>query len=158
MKIFKNIVSFEGAKFSFNFSGKNRKKKCEPLDKNNTNILFIDDEEFPIVKNLHIHAGWNTKRIPDLKNLQDPQVNQAQIIFVDYEGVGNILYPKEKGLGIVKALKETYGNRKRVVLYSGHSTFPVDAQLEAADSRIGKNSDLYEFIRVIESEIKKIEL
>lgn len=154
MTIFKNIFSFEGSSFNF-FTNKN-KKKNEKLDKNNINILFIDDEEFPVVKNLSKQANWNAKRISDLTDPQDKEVIRSQIIFVDYEGVGNILSPKEKGLGIVKALKETYGDSKRVVLYSGHNTFPVDAKLELADNRLAKNSDLYEFIRVIEAEVKKI--
>jgi hypothetical protein len=157
MTLFKNIFSFEGSNFNL-FLSKRNKDKNKKFDKNTAAILFIDDEEFPIVKNLHKQAGWNTKRISDLKNLQDPQIIQSQIIFVDYEGVGGILYPKEKGLGIVKALKETYGDSKRVILYSGHNTFPVDAKLEVADDRLAKNSDLYEFIRVIEAEIKNLNI
>lgn len=155
IQIFKNIFSVEKSNFNFNFfSGKS--KKNQTYSKEQISILFIDDEEFPIVKNLYSQAGWNAKRIKDLKNLQDPLVVAAQIIFVDYEGVGTILYPTEKGLGIVKALKETYGDSKRVVLYSAHSNFGINSKLEIADNRLSKNSDLYEFIRVIEAEIKKL--
>ncbi len=149
----KNLFNLEKVNFIFFNPGK--RKSSNLLDKTTISILFIDDEKFPIVDNLH-HAGWNTKRITDVKNLQDPQIIQAQIIFVDYEGVGNFLFPKEKGIGIVRALKETYFNTKRVILYSGHNIFPVDAEFEVADARLSKNSDLYEFIRIIESEIKKI--
>ncbi len=156
MTIFKNIFSFEGSNFNFNF--KKNKKEKNNFDKNNVNILFIDDEEFPVVKNLSKQLNWNAKRISDLTDLHDKEIVRSQIIFVDYEGVGNILSPKEKGLGIVKALKETYGESKRVILYSGHSTFPVDAKLELADNRLTKNSDLYEFIRIIETEIKHLNI
>jgi hypothetical protein len=152
--IIKNLINFDlrNSKFSFVFGA----SKKQIFNKGNTKILFIDDETFPIVKNLYTQAGWNASSIRDLKNLQDPIVVSAQIIFVDYEGVGKILYPTEKGLGIVKALKETYGDSKRVILYSAHNTFGVNAEFEIADGRIPKNSDLYEFIKVIETEVLKL--
>ena len=93
----------------------------------------------------------------DLKNIQDENVQRSQIIFVDYKGVGNTLSEKrEGGLGIVKAIKQAYGNKKRVILYSEYSRFSLSAEMRIADNQLAKNSNTYEFISMIESELKKI--
>ncbi|MEK7453209.1 MAG: hypothetical protein AAB614_03170 [Patescibacteria group bacterium] len=55
--------------------------------KDNTNILFIDDLEMPIVDNLK-KAGYKVKKIRDVKDVDDADVKNSQIIFVDYKGVG----------------------------------------------------------------------
>lgn len=125
------------------------------VTKENAFILFVDDEEFPIVKSLE-NAGWTVKLVSDLSNLQDENVVRANIIFVDYKGVGKNLSQTDEGLGIIKAIKDTYGKRKRVILYSGHTSFSLGHRLEWADGLMPKNSQTYEFITRIESELKKI--
>lgn len=146
-----NLFKFDFALNGFSFSNIFKKK----VTKENANILFIDDEVFPVVENLQ-KAGWSVKRVKDIKNPQDEDVKRADIIFVDYKGVGKTLAGDEEGIGIIKLLKETYKTTKRVVLYSGYSRFSLGEHLNIADSQISKESNTYEFINMIEAELKKL--
>jgi len=128
------------------------KKKVTKLE---AKILFIDDEEFPVVDNLK-ESNWDVKRIPDVTDLDCEDIKRAHIIFVDYKGVGKSLARGEEGIGIIKALMEKYKNSKRIILYSGHSNFTLGKHLQAAHNQMAKNSDVYEFITMIESELKKL--
>jgi len=145
-----NIFNIENIRLELtNFWGKKR------LDKSNTNILFVDDENFPVVEKLQ-KAGWSVKKVKDIMNIQDDDVQRAHIIFVDYKGVGKHLSENDQGIGIIKAIKISYGSSKRVILYSGHNRFNLGLDLRIADNILSKNSDVYEFITIIEAEIKKI--
>lgn len=125
------------------------------IEKNNANILFVDDEEFPIVKTLE-SSGWNVKLISDISNLQDESVVKSHVIFVDFKGVGKELSPEDEGLGLIKAIKDTYKDKKRVILYSGHTGFSLGHRFDWADGWMSKNSQAYQFITRIESELKEI--
>jgi len=118
-------------------------------------ILFIDDEIFPVIESLK-SAGWNVGRLSDLTNFQDEFVKRAHVIFVDYKGVGTKLASNDEGLGVIKGLKEHYGNKKRVILYSAHTGFSLGKHLDWADGQFAKNSQVYEFISKIEEELEKI--
>ncbi len=71
-------------------------------------------------------------------------------------GVGKSLSPDDGGLGVIKAIKSTYGKSKRVILYSGHSRFALGNKLDWADGQMAKNSQAYEFILRIQDELKKV--
>lgn len=124
-------------------------------NKHNSQVLFIDDQEFPIIENLK-DGGWSVEKIGDLKNIDDDRVVRSHIIFVDYKRVGRSISKKEEGIGIVKALKAKYGKSKRIILYSGHNRFNLGHDIKAADNFLPKNADSYEFIQMIESELDKI--
>ena len=114
-------------------------------------VLFIDDEKFDIIGVLK-DAGWlNTKRIKDITNLDATDLKNANVIFVDVNGVGKQLFPKDQGLGLAEAIKRKYSN-KHVVLYSAvshhfHKAFNV------VDAILEKNADPYEFINILENYI-----
>lgn len=124
-------------------------------NKYNLHILFIDDEEFPIVENLK-EGGWSVEKIDDLRNIEADCIMRSQIIFVDYKRVGRSISKKEEGIGIIKALKGKYKKSKRIILYSGHNRFTLGHDIKAADNYLPKNSDSYEFVQMIESEANKI--
>ena len=147
--LFKSLINIE--EFNFYLPSLWRKK----IDRIDAKILFIDDEDFPIVNNLQ-SAGWSVERIKDAKNLQDDAISKAHIIFVDFKGVGRYLSKNDEGIGLIRAIKEAYGKRKRVILYSGYGRFNLRMNTQAADNQLSKNSDTYEFISMIESELKKI--
>lgn len=119
-----------------------------------TNILFIDDQVFKKVDNLEM-AGWkNITQITTVSNIDIPEIIEADIVFVDYKGVGKN-YSNEQGVGVIKALKDRYKNKKWVILYSAHS-FDLDVFSTGADSYLGKNSNVYEFEQKIIEGAKKI--
>lgn len=131
-----------------------KKKYC----KDNTNILFIDDLEMPVVDNLR-KAGYKVKKIRDVKDVDDADVKNSQIIFVDYKGVGKNISQTYEGLGLIKRLIEVYPTKKRIILYSAHNflnDIALNEIFNQAHNRISKNSDTSEFMKLIDSEIKKI--
>ena len=116
-----------------------------------TNILFVDDETFKIVKILKNTEGWiNTNWVKDVKSLTAPEVRAADIIFVDINGVGGSLF-NEQGLGLAGGIKRKYPE-KRVVIYSEESEHNVFSEnWKAVDDRLPKNADPIEFITKIET-------
>lgn len=60
-------------------------------------LLFIDDKKFAVVDIL-IRAGWlNTQSIKDVESLDQTEIKDAHIIFVDIQGVGKNYTFKMKG-------------------------------------------------------------
>lgn len=116
-----------------------------------TNILFVDDETFKIVKIIKNTEGWiNTKWVSDVKSLTAPEVRAADIIFVDINGVGGSLF-NEQGLGLAGGIKRKYPE-KRVVIYSEESEHNVFSEnWKVVDDRLPKNADPIEFITKIET-------
>lgn len=122
-------------------------------DKSDIQILFIDDEKFDIVTILK-DAGWkNTKTIKDVKNLDCIEVKNADVIFVDINGVGCKLFPNDQGLGLAEAIK-TRNQEKCVIIYSAqeqrlHKAFSI------VDSVLPKNADPYEFTTILDNYLRK---
>ncbi len=146
-----NLFNLE-VHFKPSFSLRFRKKR---LDKVSANILFIDDSDCPVVENL-TKAGWSVKKIDDIVNVQDEEIKRADIVFVDYKGVGIDLSEEEQGISVIKAIKKAYGDSKRVILYSAYGHFKLSMNMRVADNQMSKNSDTFEFISMIESELEKI--
>lgn len=124
------------------------------LTKESIQILFIDDEKFKTVENL-ISAGWiNTKTITDVRNLDSADVKNSNVIFVDINGVGESLFPKDKGLGLAEALKKKYPN-KYIVIYSAQEQGDrFHKALKIVDNFLSKNAEPYEFINILENLIQ----
>lgn len=119
--------------------------------KASTNIVFIDDDtKFKVVKIL-ASSGWtNTSIIRDAKTLDDPTIVNADILFVDIQGVGIELGFSSEGLGLALALKEKYPNKK-IVIYSAETKGErFHDALRKADSFLAKNADPYEFQKLVE--------
>lgn len=139
----------------FNFYKRNRRelpeRSIEEI-KAICKILFIDDKKFGVVDILK-SAGWrNTRSIKDVKSIDDSEVSEANIIFVDVQGVGRSLQFKDEGLGLTIALKEKYPYKK-VIVYSAEDNGKIETfhrALSIADERLSKNADPYEFQSLVE--------
>lgn len=119
--------------------------------KNNTKILFIDDEvKFKVVKILQ-KAGWtHTKLIKDAESLDQVEIKEAKIIFVDIQGVGLELTPNEEGLGLALALKTKYPEKK-IIIYSAEQTGDrFHKALREVDDFLPKDADPYQFQTIVE--------
>ncbi len=125
------------------------------LTKDSLQVLFVDDEKFKIVENLK-KAGWiNTKTIKDVTNLDCIDVKNAHVIFVDINGVGEVLFPTDKGLGLAEALKKKYLD-KYIVIYSAQEQGDrFHKALKVVDFTLPKNAEPYEFINILENRIQK---
>ncbi|PQJ21963.1 hypothetical protein BSU00_08095 [Tenacibaculum sp. SG-28] len=135
------------------------KTQLEPLKERNIDeikrickVLFIDDKAFPVV-DIVKDAGWiNTIRIKDANSLEQMEIREAHILIVDIQGVGKKLKFKDEGLGLILALKQKYPN-KRVIVYSAEDQGKIQAfhaGIDAADKRLSKQADPYEFQVAIE--------
>lgn len=127
--------------------------------KDTVNILFVDDSDMPVVDSLK-KALYKVKKIKDIKNIDDAEVKNAQIIFVDFDGVGKYISPQHQGAGMVKELKTKYGSSKYVVLYTAQNTLPADITMSAlfnmADARMRKDSDVTDYTDQIREALKKL--
>lgn len=127
-------------------------KTVSHKDKEDIQILFIDDEKFEIA-NILKGAGWtNTKTIRDVKNLDCVEVKNADVLFVDINGVGCNLFPKDQGLGLAEAIKSR-APEKYIVIYSAqeqrlHKAFSI------VDAVLPKNAEPYEFINILENYLR----
>lgn len=120
-------------------------------DKGSVHVLFIDDQKFDNVDVLR-SAGWkNTKAIKDIKAIDCPEVLAADVIFVDINGVGTSLFPKEQGLGVAVQIKSRY-KEKCVVVYSAQPQ-ELHKALSQVDAVLSKNAEPYEYISILENYI-----
>jgi hypothetical protein len=126
-------------------------KKTIDEYKNETHILFIDDDvRFKVAKIL-TNSGWvHTKLIKDAKSLDDRDVIDAHLLFIDVQGVGIALGFSDEGLGLAEALKDKYPTKK-VIIYSAETKGDrFHKALRKADAFLPKNADPYEFQKIVE--------
>lgn len=119
--------------------------------KQDTRILFVDDDtHFKVVKILK-DAGWpHVKIIKDVKAIESPDILEANILFIDIQGVGKLLQFTDEGLGLALAIKEKYP-KKKVIIYSAQTTGErFHRALQKADYSLPKNADPYQFIKLVE--------
>lgn len=143
--------------------GANDMEKVKNVDidiqkvKGSTHILFIDDQIFPVYKTLK-SSGWtHTTLIKDIKSLDDPEILNNDIFFIDIRGVGKKLF-NDEGLGIAKALKNKYPHKK-VIIYSAETMGNrFDEAFRIADDFLQKNADYYDFLEIVEKFGKEIYL
>lgn len=119
--------------------------------KNQKRILFVDDDiSFKVVKILK-RSGWvNTKIIRDIRSLDDIDVKEADLFFIDIQGVGKSLEFPDEGLGLARALKQKYPNKKLVIYSAEAEGDRFHSAFRLADDQLKKTADPYEFQRVVE--------
>lgn len=126
--------------------------KYEQLEdlKNNIKILFIDDDTKFKVVNILKNAGYNNiKIIKDIKSLEE--VESADILFIDIQGVGKRMGFKDEGLGLANALMDKYKNKKKYIIYSAETHGDrFNDVLRQADDFLSKDADPYQFESIIE--------
>lgn len=113
-------------------------------------ILFIDDEEFNVIKMLE-KAGWkNIRKMPDIVDFDCSDLRNANIVFVDIKGVGIELGFKNEGIGLAAEIKRRYPN-KGVIIYSATPEHPLfDPDIDMVDGKLSKNAEPIEFQNMIE--------
>ncbi|PRY66439.1 hypothetical protein B0H98_101423 [Vreelandella songnenensis] len=119
--------------------------------KNETRILFIDDDARFKVAKILTQSGWvHTKLIKDCKTLDEYDIVEANLLFIDVQGVGVAMGFNDEGLGLALAVKEKYPEKK-VIIYSAETKGDrFHEALRKADSFLPKNADPYEFQRIVE--------
>ena len=126
-------------------------KKTLDEYKNETRIVFVDDDARFKVAKILTNSGWvHTKLIKDCKTLEEHEVVDAKILFIDVQGVGVAMGFSDEGLGLALAIKGKYPSKK-VIIYSAETQGDrFHEALRKADSFLPKNADPYEFQRIVE--------
>jgi len=120
-------------------------------DKSDVRILFVDDDtRFRVVKILQSDGWIYTKIIKDVKSLESPEVLEANILFIDVQGVGRALGFANEGLGLALALKTRFPGKKVIIYSTQESGERFSEALRRADDFLSKNADPYEFISIVE--------
>jgi hypothetical protein len=77
-------------------------------------------------------------------------VAEADIFFVDIQGVGVRLGFKDEGLGLAGALKDKYPEKKLVIYSAEPRGERFHTAFRKADGALEKNADPYEFQQLVE--------
>ena len=134
------------------------KKPLPPIEeiKKAIKVLFVDDEDFSARLSTIRDAGWNVNQIHEVTNFDSEDIKSADIIFMDYMGVGKTLTPKEGGIGLLKSIKKRYP-KKFIVFYSGYAGFIPGHEVHSiADAWIDKHADTFVYIDQIEDAATKV--
>jgi hypothetical protein len=113
--------------------------------KNVADILFIDDLESPVASTL-VDDGYRVDTLRD-GQVHNAKVKRANIIFVDYKGVGRRISSEQQGLALANAIKNEYGYQKFVILYSAQEFVEPSGNL--ADAWIKKGVSTAQYADVI---------
>lgn len=148
-------TTFGGAWKSVKWLFKGRPLSLDEIKKR-TQVLFVDDESYDSLLSTIREAGWNVRQVKDISNFDSPEVKEADVIFMDYKGVGLTMTPTEEGIGLAKVLKVKYPT-KQVIFYSGYAGFIPGQEIHGvADGWISKNSDPFVYIAQIEEAAKTV--
>ncbi len=128
------------------------------LKKSDLQILFIDDENMPIVEVLR-KAGYHVKKKQNITSEYDVDVKNSHVIFVDFNDVGKNI-SEYQGAGVIKRVREKYAGTKYLVLYTAQPSLPTDAHTSGyigfQDGILRKSADKDQFIAHLDKAIDKL--
>lgn len=136
-----------------NNSEKNSENREALIDslKPKVKILFIDDDKkFNIVKIFKDSKWKNTNSTIDIKSVDEPKVKEADIIFVDINGVGKLLDCKDEGLDIALMLKQKYPNKKIIIYSANKNNDNFHPAWDLCDFKLEKNALSYQYLSLVE--------
>lgn len=135
---------------SNNENSLNRDAVIESL-KSKVHILFIDDDKkFNIVKILKDSKWKNTNTVTDIKSVDLKIIKDADIIFVDINGVGLLLKCEHEGLDIALMLKRKYPNKKIVIYSANKNNDNFHPAWDECDFKLEKNALSYQYLSLVE--------
>jgi hypothetical protein len=128
----------------------NRDAIIESL-KSKVHILFIDDDKkFNIVKILKDSKWKNTNTVADIKSVDLQIIKDADIIFVDINGVGKLLECEHEGLDIALMLKRKYPIKKIVIYSANKNNNNFHPAWDECDFKLEKNALSYQYLSLVE--------
>jgi hypothetical protein len=124
--------------------------------KRSARILFVDDDKgFKIVGILK-KMGWDhVKIVSDLPSLESPAVLEADVVFVDIQGVGRMMQYAEEGLGLALAIKRRHKSKKVIIYSSQEEGQRFHEALQEADYSLPKTAEPVRFEDSIVRVVKK---
>jgi hypothetical protein len=124
--------------------------------KRSKSILFIDDDrDFKIAEILK-KMGWiNAKLIRDVRSLEDRNIVDSDVLFIDIQGVGRLMQLREEGLGLALAVKRRYPEKKVIIYSAQEDGKRFHEALNEADYSLPKNAEPIRFEEAIIRVVKK---
>ncbi|HEL2965648.1 TPA: hypothetical protein UL939_000487 [Stenotrophomonas maltophilia] len=114
--------------------------------KNSTRILFIDDDRGIRIPGVLTKMGWvHMKTIKDLSSLEDPSLIEADVVFVDINGVGRKMQYVDQGLGLALDIKRRHAAKKVVIYSSEEKGKMFHEALKQADYSLPKTAEPIRF-------------
>lgn len=115
-------------------------------------ILFIDDQELPILDILK-EQKFNISYKSDISDMYD--LEGYHIICSDIRGIGTKLFPKFEGAYLIKEIKKRYPG-KYVIAFTG-STYDLtyNDYFKLADNTIKKGTSSEDWIDILDVAIEK---
>ena len=121
--------------------------------KRETDILIIDDEDFPLLDDLKRHE-FNIEYKSDITTLKD--VEPYPIVLCDIHGIGKFLGSDKEGAYLVAKIKEKYPS-KIVISYTADTTSPsIQKYLHYADNVIPKGTSIEDWAALLTESVKNI--
>lgn len=147
-----NVGDSNVPKASKNQNSAEERNAIIEAQKPKTHILFIDDDtKFKTVK-MFKDSGWkNTKTVIDIKSIDLPIVQNANIIFVDINGVGKLLKLEYEGLDLAFMIKQKYPEKKVVIYSAKKDSNSFHQAWDIIDARIEKNALPIQFQNVADN-------
>lgn len=119
--------------------------------KNKIKILFIDDDtKFEVVTILKADGWKHTSSVSDVRGLEIPKVKEANVYFVDINGVGKLLNCKYEGLDLAQMLKEKYPDKKVIIYSANKDQNSFHPAWELCDRRLEKNALPNQFESIVD--------
>lgn len=120
-----------------------------------TRILFIDDEDRSKTIQYLKSENWNARQIFDLESMENTNLIDSHIIYIDIMGVGKQMGKLNEGLDLIVSIKNKYPEKK-VVVYSSKSTHDLFHEAnDLVDKRILKRAGDFEVFRTTAEELSK---
>jgi hypothetical protein len=149
----KPVETAPAGKQSISVANLNEKDRQTIIDamKSKLKVLFIDDDKnFNVVKILK-DSGWrHVKTVVDIKHLDIPTVSEAEIFFVDINGVGKLLNLANEGLDLALMLKQKYSSKKVVIYSANKNSNSFHKAWDECDFKLEKNALPYQFQSLVE--------
>ena len=121
--------------------------------KRRSNILVIDDDEFPYLT-LFKKDEYKIEKWSDIKNLNKLENCYYDVILLDIQGVGGE-HSKEEGLGILKHIKEVSPSQIVIAYSNADWSLKYQAFFDLADEKLSKGLDYTEFKRAVDYQLKR---
>lgn len=126
-------------------------KKKVLTNKNDTKILFVDDDATFKIIDILKDARWkNTSIVDDIKDIDSLEVRNTDIFFIDIKGVALWLSEKQQGLALAEAIKDKYPNKKVVIYSSDSKGDRANPALQKVDWFLPKYAEPMYFFNLLE--------
>jgi hypothetical protein len=109
-------------------------------------ILFVDDDRGIKIVSVLKKMGWQyVKIVTDVSSLEDSAVLEADVVFVDINGVGRQMHYQDEGLGLALGIKRRHAGKK-VIIYSAQEEGRMFHEaLQEADYSLPKTAEPIRF-------------